>query len=281
VLLPGSPTGDALWDDWDTPPCVPSASMLHLDGFDGPIDLLLDQAEWQRLDLGRISLTAPVEQFVAALAQLAPYTTIERLAEWLVLAARLVLLPSRLLFSGNTRSGRGGRAEREVTRLDELRFIRAVAAWLQARPHVGHDAFACAPPGRGPLFTSYMALMEACLVVLKSREGRPETEPVYRPVIPELWRVSDALARIRALLLDYPEEVGLAVFLPPMAADETNRPLKARAAVGSSLMAGLELARDGVIQLDKKRPLGSVIARPIAAARQAQEERAPVATTAA
>jgi segregation and condensation protein A len=80
--------------------------------------------------------------------------------------------------------------------------------------------------------------------VLRGRKGRPETEPLYRPVIPELWRVSDALARIRALLPDHPEGAELAVFLPPMAADETNRPLKARAAVASTLMAGLELARD-------------------------------------
>jgi segregation and condensation protein A len=55
-----------------------------------------------------------------------------------------------------------------------------------------------------PRVTSYMVLMEACLVVLRGREGRPETEPIYRPVIAELWRVSDALARIRALLPDHP-----------------------------------------------------------------------------
>ena len=45
ALSPVRPTGDALWDDWDTPPRVPSEPVLHLDGFDGPIDLLLDLTE--------------------------------------------------------------------------------------------------------------------------------------------------------------------------------------------------------------------------------------------
>ena len=62
------PAGDALWDDWDVPPRLPSAPVVHVDGFDGPIDLLLDLVERQRLDLGRISLVDLVDQFVAAAA---------------------------------------------------------------------------------------------------------------------------------------------------------------------------------------------------------------------
>ena len=92
------PRGHALWDDWDVPPRVPAAPVLHLEGFDGPIDLLLELAERQRLDLGRISLVALVDQFVAGCAQLAPHVMIERRADWLVMATRLVLLRSRLLF---------------------------------------------------------------------------------------------------------------------------------------------------------------------------------------
>jgi hypothetical protein len=58
-VSPGRPTGDPLWDDWDTPPRVPTIPVLHLDGFDGPMDLLLDLAERQRIDLGRISWWRP------------------------------------------------------------------------------------------------------------------------------------------------------------------------------------------------------------------------------
>ena len=104
------PRGDALWDDWDAPPRVPAAPVLHLEGFDGPIDLLLELAERQRLDLGRISLVALVDQFVAGCAQLAPHVMIERRADWLVMATRLVLLRSRLLFPATPRGGGGGGA---------------------------------------------------------------------------------------------------------------------------------------------------------------------------
>ena len=97
ALPPESPA-DLLWDDWDEPPRMPLVPVLHLDGFDGPMDLLLDLAERQRIDLGRISIVALAEQFVVAMERLASRVPIERRADWLVLATRLVLLRARLLF---------------------------------------------------------------------------------------------------------------------------------------------------------------------------------------
>ena len=121
--------------------------MLHLDGFDGPIDLLLDLAERQRLDLGRLSLIDLVEQFVAASAQLASHVPIERRADWLVMATRLVLLRSRLLFPATPEAAEEAEREaaQEIARLDELQFIRSAASWLQARPQLGYD---CSPARR-------------------------------------------------------------------------------------------------------------------------------------
>ena len=75
-------------DDWDTPPRVLQVPELHLDGFDGPMDLLLDLAERQRVDLGRLSMLELVEQFVAAMDRLRGRMVPERQAERLVLAAR-------------------------------------------------------------------------------------------------------------------------------------------------------------------------------------------------
>jgi len=103
-----------------------------------------------------------------------------------------------------------------------------------ARPHP-------APAREG----GYVALMEACLVVLRGRAGRPEIAPSYRPAPPALWRVPDALARIRTLLAAHPAGGVLHQFLPPLATGEADYRLKARAAVASTFVAGLELARDG------------------------------------
>lgn len=82
------------------PPRRPAIPELHLDGFDGPLDVLLDLAERQRIDLGRISIADLADQFVTALAGLERQVPLEQRADWLVLASRLVLLRTRLLFPG-------------------------------------------------------------------------------------------------------------------------------------------------------------------------------------
>ena len=101
--------------------------------------------------------------------------------------------------------------------------------------------------------------MEACLVVLQGRAGRPgEAELVYRPALPDLWRVPDALVRIRSALTKHPEGGDLFGFLPPIAADDAQRPLKVRAAVASTFLAGLELARIGVAEAAQEEAFGAV-----------------------
>ena len=204
-VSPGGPTGAPLWDDWDTPPRVPTIPVLHLDGFDGPMDLLLDLAERQRIDLGRISVVALVEQFVAAMDRLTTQVPVERRADWIVVATRLVLLRSQLMFPASPEAVAEAEQEaaRAIARLDALRVVRAAAAWLQARPQLGHDVFARPRSGPDPRVASYMALMEACLTVLRGREGLPDaTASVYHPSIPELFRVPGALLRMRAKLAE-------------------------------------------------------------------------------
>ena len=252
-------TGDPLWDDWTVPPRVPAVPELHLDGFDGPIDLLLDLAERQRINLGRISIADLATQFVAALTRLAAHVPIERRADWVVMASRLVLLRSQLLFPASPEEA--AEAERdaaaELHRLDELAFLRAAAVWLQARPQLGIDVFARpqpAPAHEG----GYVALMEACLVVLRGCAGRPEMAPSYRPALPAVWRVPDALARIRTLLAAHPAGGALNQFLPPLAPGEDDHWLKARAAVASTLVAGLELSRDGTACLAQEAAFGPI-----------------------
>ena len=95
-------SGDPVWDDWANRPWLPEMPVLHLDGFDGPMDLLLDLAERQRKDFVRMSIRDLAEQFLAAVERLAGRIPLERWADWLVLATRLVLLRSRLLFPASS-----------------------------------------------------------------------------------------------------------------------------------------------------------------------------------
>jgi segregation and condensation protein A len=263
-----NPLRDPLWDDWDTPPRVPAIPALHLDGFDGPMDLLLDLAERQRIDLGRISILALVEQFVTALDCLTAHVPVERRADWIVVATRLVLLRSQLLCPASpdavAEAERG--AARELARLDALRLVRAAAVWLQARPQLGHEVFARPRSGPDPRIASYMALMEACLTVLRGREGGSDAATaIYRPPIPDLFRVPGALVRMRARLAEITEPAPFETFLPRLPRAATNRALLARSAVGSTFMAALELARGAELTLDQAAAFrGIVVIRRVA-----------------
>ena len=230
---------------------------LHLDGFDGPLDLLLDLAERARIDLRGISIIALVEQFVAALSQHARHVPIERRAEWLVLAARLVALRSRLLFAADPEAA--AEAERERKRLQDLQCVRLAASWLQARPQLGRDVFARPRRGPDPRVSSYIKLMEACLAVLEredereSLRGVPADEAAYRLVIPALFRVPDAIVRLRTRLAEIRRPMRFEEFVPRVGRAEEAWELRARSAVSSTFVAALEIARLGEARLEQGR----------------------------
>ncbi len=250
------------WDDWDQPDRRRPADIptLHLDGFDGPMDLLLDLAERQRIDLGQMSILALAEQFAAALESLGGRVPIERRADWVVLATRLVLLRTRLLFPASPEAAADAEREAraEIQRIEEMQVMRAAVAWLHARPQLGQDVF-IRPPPEETREVGYVALMEACLVLLR---GKPATEgfapPMYRQVIPDLWRIGDAIERIQKMLPDFPEGAEMGAFLPGVPADDSNRILKARAAVASNFAAGLELAKQELLILEQVELFGAV-----------------------
>jgi len=173
-----------------------------------------------------------------------------------VIATRLALLRSRLLFpkSPDVEVEAAREAGREVERLETLAFVRAAAAWLAARPQLGQGVFA-RPQGCSPRVVSYMALMEACLGVLQGREGQPGAEgPVYRPASLGLFRVDEAMTRIRMLVEAQPKEVDFARCLPAVSSDDPLCVLKARSAVASSLVAVLELTRGGELAANQEGP---------------------------
>ena len=242
-------------EEWERPARAPGIPELHLAGYDGPLDLLLDLAERQRIDLGAMSVADLAAQFVAGLAAAQHTVPLERRADWLTWAARLVLLRSRLIFGASTeRADAEQEARRTVGQLEELLRMRAAADWLARRPQLGRDVFAgvagnaLAVAGGRPA-GGYFELMAACLTVLE--HGLPESAPAALRLQPlGLWTISDALARIRGRLASGAVTQGWAQFLPVLR-DGPDLVLRRRAALAGTFVAALELARSGELDLEQ------------------------------
>src|SRR4051794_26153895 len=105
--------------------------VLRLDGFEGPLDLLLDLARSQKVDLAKISILALVDQYLAVIDG-ARKVRLELAAEWLVMAAWLTWLKSRLLVPAGSDEAEDPEqiAQMLTGRLEALELIRAAAVWL-------------------------------------------------------------------------------------------------------------------------------------------------------
>lgn len=236
------------------------ALVLHLDGFDGPLDLLLDLARGQKLDLARISILSLVEQFLAVIEG-ARRVRLELAADWLVMAAWLTWLKSRLLLPEGPETEEAEQAaETLASRLRELQTVRTLAAWLGQRPTLGFDVFARAVPedladfDRSRLAADLPGLMRAYLAALHRAAGAR----AYRPTTITYWSVQDALARLASLLGSVPDWASLERFLPDFP-DLPGSPIARRAALASTLLASLELARDGRLRLQQQDAFGPIL----------------------
>ena len=269
--------------DWEQPPRrLPgpaAAPVLAVDGFEGPLDWLLDLARTRRIDLARLSIVALVEAFAEALTaalattDLLP-TLLGRWGDWLVMAADLTLLRSRLLVPADAAAAHDAQdeAERLRQRLLGRAEISRAADWLEGRAQLGRDVF-----GRGQTDGAGVvragrtgdvtALLRACLVAIRLPA---EAGALYRVPGPPFWSVADAAERIRAMLPTLGKEgAALAAFLPEVALDAPERELRCRVAVAGTFLAGLELTRDGSIIIQQSAAWRSIELWPPQASQQA------------
>jgi segregation and condensation protein A len=116
--------------------------------------------------------------------------------------------------------------------------------------------------------------MEACLVTLRGRPGTEEFAPpdTYRVEVPNLWRIPDAIDRVRHLLDERPEGGPLTGFLPAIGREEASRKLKLRAAVASTFAASLELSRQQLLEADQNALFEEVMLRAVQAPPSLQRE---------
>jgi segregation and condensation protein A len=232
------------------------ALVLQLDGFEGPLDLLLELARAQKVDLAKISILALVEQFLAVIEG-ARRVRLELAADWLVMAAWLTWLKSRLLVPalGETEDAEQS-AEMLASRLVDLQVVRAASAWLGRRPQLGWDVFSRGSPedftetDRSRLRLDMSGLLSAYLAA-RRRAGAKQQ---YRPKPMNYFSVQNALERLARLVGSLPDWSTLEAFLPEGLGDGLPR----RAALSATLVASLEMARGGAVTLRQDRDFGPI-----------------------
>ncbi len=234
---------------------------LQLDGFDGPMDLLLDLARAQKVDIRAISIVALVDQYVAALEG-ARRLRLEIAAEWLVMAAWLTWLKSRLLLPDEAEPEAEDAevlAGRLTERLAELDAMRGAAFWLGGQVQLGRDSFARGAPEplRAVDRSGILADLPALLRAYAAGRRRATAAQPYRPKPRRLFSVAEALERLRRMLGAAPGWTVLQGFLPPGLAT----PLERRAALASGLLAALEEARGGGLELRHDCAFGPLMIR--------------------
>ncbi len=235
------------------------ALVLKLEGFEGPLDLLLELARTQKVDLAKISILQLVEQFLAVIEG-ARRVRLELAADWLVMAAWLTWLKSRLLVP---QLGEPEDAEIAAdilqARLMDLQAMREAAKWMGARPQRGWDVFERGVPeeltelDRSRLKLEMAGLLSAYLAARRRAGGKQQ----YRPKPMVYFSVQDALQRVGRLLGSLPDWTSLEQFLPEGLEDGTPR----RAAISSTLIAGLEMAKSGQLDLRQDERFGPILMR--------------------
>lgn len=222
--------------------------VVALDGFDGPIDLLLGLAREQKVDLSKISILALAEQYLAFIAS-ARQLRLEVAADYLVMAAWLAYLKSRLLLPElpEDEPNLGDMAEALKFQLLRLEAMQKASQQLLALPQLGVDIFMRdAPCGLEvdikPVY--YLPLYDLLAALgAPQRRRKPETYSVVRN---RLFSMEESLVHLRRMLGIMPNWVTLQNFLPEVMGQQ---PLEARSAVASTFAATLEMVKSGELEL--------------------------------
>jgi len=231
--------------------------VVDLDGFEGPIDVLLSLAREHKLDLTRISILALADQYLEFVAKIRR-TNLELAADYLVMAAWLAYLKSRLLLpdlGGEDEPSGEEMAAALAFQLQRLEAMQNAGQRLMARSRLGRDFF---PRGAPETFRALVnPILEVTLYDLLKAYGDQQRRGPGGPLHIEpfdIYTVEDALQRLRRLLGSTPDWESLWRFLPEGALDG----LVARSAIASTFAASLELAREGKVKLRQHDAFGPI-----------------------
>jgi segregation and condensation protein A len=234
--------------------------LLDLDGYEGPIDLLLALAREQKVDLAKLSILALADQYLAFI-ETQRRLRLEIAADYLVMAAWLAYLKSRLLLpEPPPEEGPSGEelATALAHRLRLLAAMQRAGGALMALPQLGRDVFRRgAPEGLTSIDCPVYDVSLYDLLSAYAQGHRRQTAQILKIEAPSFHSVDDALLHLASFVGHVPEWRELVAFLPT----ELRGALYRRSALASTFVATLELTRKGAVELRQDRPFGPIYLR--------------------
>ena len=268
---PTQPPPDAVQvndpDTWTEPAVIDvraeDALSVHVDGFDGPLDLLLALARTHKVDLSKISVLALAEQYLAFVLG-AKALRIELAGDYLVMAAWLAFLKSKLLLprekSDEPDLSGEEMAARLAFRLKRLEAMRQAAAQLMTRKRLGFDIFPRGMPEGVRIIREreYTAEIFDLLRAYADQRTRTTVKRVHVVKKRTVWSIKDARTRLEALMgASGGDWMQLDMFLEQyLPSDEM-----AKTTVAASFGATLEMAREGLVELQQAAPFAPIYMR--------------------
>jgi len=234
----------------------PDELNLSLDGWEGPLDLLLELARSQKVDLAQISILALVEQYLAYLAE-ARALKLEIAADYLVMAAWLAYLKSCLLLPKDPEAEPSPEelAFRLQMRLRRLDAMREAGARLLGRDRIGRDVFLRGAPEGLRLVRKSAWQVSAFDLFAAYGAIKARTQPPMHVVHPRaVMTLEEAIDRVSHMLGFALDWVSLEWFLP-----QTDDPQFRRSSIASSFLAALELARRGRLDLAQEEAFAPIM----------------------
>ena len=254
----GDDASDGEADAFDTPPRdIPDnmrdaddidALIVNLDGYEGPLDILLDLARSQKVDLRKISMVALVDQYLQ-FVEAAKQKKLELAADYLVMAAWLAFLKSKLLLPVTEQDGDEPTADEMASilafQLQRLEAMRNAVEALQARPQLGIDFFPRgAPEGVRVTKTPLWQADLYGLLHAYTRQRIAAVDREYHLDPPKVYTIEMARTRLERILGAIPDWSELRSLAP---IDDVDAPESS--VIASAFNAALEFAKDGRIEL--------------------------------
>ena len=273
----GTPSGNAAdpaavdtsaWSEPATLDVRPNEALnVHVEGFDGPLDLLLALARTHKVDISKVSVLALAEQYLAFITG-ARALRIELAGDYLVMAAWLAFLKSRLLLPKEksddpTPSGEE-LAARLAFRLKRLEAMRQAAAQLMTRKRLGFDVFERGMPEgvRTIRERQYTAEIYDLLRAYADQRKRTTVKRVHVVKRRTVLSIKEARTRLEKLMGESSGDwMQLELFLEQYMPSQE----MAKTVVAASFGATLEMARDGQVELQQAEPFGPIYMRKRAA----------------